>query len=188
MSTVKLKAIITHISNAAAVPSGSLLMRRWRRSLCLSQQHTLRLKSKGANMTLVYQNSASTSICSKQVPFCARHLLLSRIVVLLLCVWSVFVYIYIYIYTYIYIYIYISIHVSTVHIIYTYTYIFTFVLEPTVMYSCIFKAATLPRCHVTWAFLSTERRGPCGNFAPCFDVLALDWFKGKSTGNHGFYH
>ena len=120
MSTVKLKAIITHISNAAAVPSGSLLMRRWRRSLCLSQQHTLRLKSKGANMTLVYQNSASTSICSKQVPFCARHLLLSRIVVLLLCVWSVFVYIYTYIYIYIYIYIHIYIYIY-IHI-YIYIY------------------------------------------------------------------
>ena len=119
--------------------------------------------------------------------------------------WSYLIYIhifiYIYIYIFIYIYIYLYIYTQGVYVLYTWIYpknIWLYMVQ-------YLHFRVLKISH--WIFVrSPHGPGPTGypaggynqvlRFRPGVGLFlgrwvweySMDWFKGKSTGNHGFYH
>ena len=96
------------------------------------------------------------------------------------CVYIIYIYIHIYIYI-IYIHIYIYIY------IYIFTYLFIYTQHKHSPNHPV--ARTRPLAASGWS----KRRGRCDLRGcqwrrPCRFNQSLDWFKGKSTGNHGFSH
>ena len=115
----------------------------------------------------------------------------------------IYVYICIYIYMYVYIYIYVCIYIYT-HIYYLQLYICHFLklrfgrswksgagLFHTWWTSTVFLTfQTLVAFNQSWEPMGAmEWHGEVDQIRNHFNRihLSLDWFKGKSTGNHGFY-
>ena len=73
--------------------------------------------------------------------------------------------------------------------IYRYTYIHIYICMYVYIYIYVYMYIYIYNDYNGWSFITIEiPTFILLYFFPIPIILSLDWFKGKSTGNHGFYH